>query len=120
MKQEMMESGNEFKEFNFGGKVSGLVMILTGGIFLLGALGVTILGFSPWILMAFLPAFWIGAAAVNAYRREQRISGHIAAMLLYSLMGLAYIFASQLGLNTGAIWPFGLIGMGLIILFIRK
>lgn len=117
MKQEMMEKGNEF---NFGGKVSGVIMILTGGIFLLGVSGVTILGFSPWILLAALPVFWIGVAAANAYRRGERITGHVATALLYSLLGLAYIFASQLGLNTGMIWPFGLIGMGLIVLFFRK
>ena len=96
------------------------MMILTGGIFLLGTSGVTILGFSPWILFAFVPFFWMSVAAVNEYRRGGRVSGHIAAMLLYSLMGLAYIFASQLGLNTGMIWPFGLIGMGLIVLFMRR
>lgn len=117
MKQEMMETG---KGFNFGGAVGGLMMILTGGIFLLGTSGVTILGFSPWILFAFVPFFWMSVAAVNAYRRGERISGHVATMLLYSLMGLAYIFASQLGLNTGMIWPFGLIGMGLIVLFMRR
>lgn len=118
MKQDMMETRNEI---GFGGsKTAGLFLILMGGIFLLGMSGVTVLGLSPWILMAFLPAFWIGVAAVNAYRQEQRITGHIAAMLLFGLMPFAYIFAGQLGLNAGAIWPVGLIGMGLIVLFIRR
>ena len=101
-------------------RMGGVILVLMGGIFLLGMSGATVLGFSPWILMAFLPAFWIGVAAVRAHRQEQRITGHVAAMLLFGLMPFAYIFGGQLGLNVGAIWPVGLIGMGLIVLFFRN
>ncbi len=98
----------------------GVFLILMGGIFLLAMSGVTVLGFSPWILMAFLPAFWVGAAAVNAYRHGELMTRHILTMLLFGLMPFAYIFGSSLGINLAAIWPVGLIGMGLIILFARR
>ena len=92
-----------------------------GGIFLLAMSGVTVLGFSPWVsLMALLPAFWVGAAAVNAYRHGELITRHILTMLLFGFMPFAYIFGSSLGINLAAIWPVGLIGMDVIYLFARR
>jgi hypothetical protein len=91
----------------------GLFFIILGGIFLLGMSGVTILGYSPWILMALIPVYWIVMAAYRAYKADGRLTGRVLLMLVSSLLPFAFVAAGMLGFNLGRLlWPLILIAIG--------
>ena len=94
------------------GRITGGMMILVGAIYLLGMSGVRISGYSPWILMALVPGFWTGLLAFKSYRRDGRISGRVIALAGVSLIPFAFVAAAMPGFNVGALWPLGLIGIG--------
>ena len=93
--------------------MAGGFLILMGGIFFLGSLGITIMGRSAWWLAALLPVYWILIYAYRLYRRDGHFSRRVFGILIWSLLPFAYIVAAAQGWNVGAIWPLGLIAAGL-------
>lgn len=97
-------------------KATGVFFIIMGGIFILAMSQTRILGHSPWILMALLPAYWIGIAAYGLYKEGGEITGRVFATLVFGLMPFAYIAASLLDFDAGGLWPIGLIAVGVTVL----
>jgi hypothetical protein len=106
------ETSEQYKMWKPGNSVIGGFFILMGTIFFLGMSEVTILGKSPWLLVALLPVYWIGVMAYKRYQQEGRVSRHVFSMLVFGLLPFAYIAAAFLGFNMAAIWPIGLIAVG--------
>jgi hypothetical protein len=121
MKFETLETLDGAQQANEGKaprRQAGALLIITGAIFLLGLSGITILGYSPWLLMALLPAYWIAAAAYRRYRADGRVTARVLVTGLFSLLPFAYIAAAILGLNVAALWPIGLIAVGASLLLL--
>ena len=118
MKHETFDTHESYKNELAGSKLLGGFIILMGGIFFLGMSGVSILGYSPWMLMALLPVYWIVMMAYKYYKEDGRVSRRVFSILAFGLLPFAYIAATILGFNVAAIWPIGLIAVGAsIILF---
>ena len=122
MKHEMINEQSEISKKSFndgrGDQVfAGGFMLLLGGIFLMGTMGLTVLGRSAWWLMALVPVYWILIMAYRRYRQDGRFSRGVFAILIWSLLPFMYVLAAPLGINTAAIWPIGLIaaGVGMLI-----
>ncbi|MDX1437267.1 MAG: hypothetical protein R3335_10680 [Anaerolineales bacterium] len=98
------------------GKIAGGMMILIGAIALLAMSGTKILGYSPWVLMALVPVLWISLAAVQSYREDGRISRRVIALAAVSLTPFVFAGAALLGFNMAALWPVGVIGIGVAFL----
>jgi hypothetical protein len=94
------------------GRIASGMLILIGAIYLLGMSGVNLMGYSPWILMALVPGLWMGLLAFKGYRRAGRITVRVAALAGVSLIPFVFVAAALLGFNVGALWPLGLIGIG--------
>jgi hypothetical protein len=118
MKQEAFINTKRFKEEKERGKLMGGFFIIMGAIFFLGLTEVSILGYSPWLLMALLPVYWIGVMAYKRYKEDGRVSRRVFYALVFGLLPYAYIAAAVLGFNVAAVWAVGLIAMGVaFILF---
>jgi hypothetical protein len=102
------------------GKIAGALMIAIGAIYLLGMSGIKIMGHSPWILMTLAPVLWAGLLAYNSYRRTGRISGKVLAIAAAGFLPLVFVAAAMLGYNVAALWPLGLIGLGIAFLVTGK
>jgi hypothetical protein len=116
MKQESVESPELYKDGQDNGRLAGGFLILMGLIFFLGMTGVSILGKSAWMLIALLPVYWIGVMAYKRYREDGRLSPRVFSILVFGLPPFAYIAAIFLGLNVSALWPVGLIAVGVSFL----
>jgi hypothetical protein len=112
MKQETVEKQEIFENESNDSKYVGGFLLILGVIFFLGVSEVSILGFNPWLLVALIPFYWIVVAAYKSYREDGRISRRVYSIAIFGLLPFAYIAASALGLNAGAIWPIGLIAVG--------
>lgn len=117
MKQESYKEHAEFAQEPFGIGQSDQVfaggfMLLMGGIFLLGSLDITVFGRSAWWLVPLLPIYWILIVAYRSYRQDGRFSRRVFAILIWALLPFAYILAAPLGFDAGAIWPLGIIAVG--------
>ncbi len=112
MKQEASVNTKRFKEDKERGNLMGGFFIVMGAIFFLGLTDVSILGYSPWLLMALLPVYWIGVMAYKRYKGDGRVSRSVFSILVFSLIPYAYIAAAVLGFNVAAIWAVGLIATG--------
>jgi hypothetical protein len=115
MKQNGINEGKNSSALTFDGgqAFAGGFIILMGGIALLGALGVTVLGRSAWWLMALIPVYWIAVTAYRYFRQDGRISRRVFAVMVWGLLPFAYVAGSALDLNVGAIWPLGFIAVGI-------
>lgn len=120
MKFEVFGTPEKIGENKIASIATGAFFILIGGLFLLSQTGFTIMGQSPWILMALVPLFWIAVAIYQRYRQDRRISGAIVAMLAFSLVPFVFVGASLLGFDMGALWPLILIGIGAVVLLSGK
>ena len=118
MKQESYINSGQFKWEHGAGTWTGAFLIFVGVIFLLGMSGITILGYSPWMLMALVPVYWIGVAAYRRYKEDGRLTSGVLAIAVFGLLPFAYIAAMALGFNVSGLWPLGIIAVGLsFILF---
>lgn len=113
MKQEAYKSVEAFNNGSASSSELGGFFILLGVVFFIGMSGTSILGFSPWTLIALLPVYWIGMAAYKRYRQQGRVTRQVFLMLVFSLLPFTYIAAAGLGLNVAGIWPVGLIALGI-------
>ena len=116
MKQESFDSPELFKEIEQNRKLTGAFLIIMGGIFFLGMSGGTILGLSPWMFMALLPLYWIGAMAYRRYREDGRVSRRVFAILIWAVLPFAYMGAAFFGINVSGLWPIGIVAVGVSIL----
>jgi hypothetical protein len=98
------------------GRIASGMLILIGAIYLLGMAGVRVMGNSPWILMALVPGLWTGLLAFKSFQQEGRITRRVVALAGVSLIPFAFFAAAMLGFNVGALWPLGLIGIGVYCL----
>jgi len=112
MKQETFVRSEQSKEKQQAGQWRGAVMILVGVIFLMGTSGITILGYSPWMLFALVPVYVIGVAAYKCYKEEGRLTRRVFAIAVFALVPLAYIAAMVLGFSVSGLWPLGIIAVG--------
>ncbi len=112
MKQETFVRSEQSKEKQQAGQWTGAVMILVGVIFLMGTSGITILGYSPWMLFALVPVYAIGVAAYKCYKEEGRLTRRVFAIAVFALVPLAYIAAMVLGFSVSGLWPLGIIVVG--------
>ena len=95
MKQDSMKKNSNENIFPFAAGqndqvFTGGFFILMGIIFLLGALGITVLGHSAWVLAALIPVYWIVVVAWRRFREDGRVARRV-----------------------GAVWPLGIIAVGL-------
>lgn len=113
MEQKTVELNERF----WGQKLAGGFSIFMGVIFLLGVMDVTILGLNAWWLVALLPIYWIVAISWKHYQQDGGFSRRVFAILIWGLLPFAYVAASALGYDTGAIWPLGIIlaGVGMLL-----
>jgi hypothetical protein len=116
MKYEMFDSNNRVQSGGIGQRVMGGFYIVVGILVLLGTTGVTILGFSPWILLAFLPVFLIGQCAYRLYKIDGRISTRVVLVALISLLPFVFVGASMLGFPVWKLWPVGIIAVGVMFM----
>lgn len=121
MKQENLKKQSE-ENFGLFGQDGGQAfaggfMIFMGVIFLMGVLGITVLGKSAWWLSALLPVYWIVVVGLRRYREDGRFSRRVLAILIWGLVPFAYVAGVALGLNVGLIWPLGIIvaGVGMLL-----
>jgi hypothetical protein len=118
MKQENIVNSEQSKEGQGAQKWTGAFLILMGVIFFASVSGFTFQGYSPWILMALLPAYWIGVTAYKRYKEEGRVTRRVYAVAVFGLLPFAYIAAAILGFDVSALWPLGIIAVGVsFILF---
>ena len=112
MKQETFVRTEPSEEKQQDGLGAGAVMILVGVIFFMGTSGITILGYSPWLLFALVPVYAIGVAAYKCYKEEGRLTRRVFAIAVFALVPLAYIAAMVLGFSISSLWPLGIIVVG--------
>lgn len=112
MKQETFVRSEPSEVKQQAGLGAGAVMILVGVIFLMGTSGITILGYSPWLLFALVPVYAIGVAAYKCYKEEGRLTRRVFAIAVFALVPLAYIAAMVLGFSISSLWPLGIIVVG--------
>ena len=117
MKQELLEHAEQNKVGKPSGVAIGGFFILMGAIFYLAMSGASILGGSAWLLVALLPVYWIVVTAYKRYQPEGRITRSVFSILVFGLLPFIYIAAIILGISVSAIWPIGLIAVGVSFLF---
>jgi hypothetical protein len=105
MNYEMFDGNKQGEGHGAGQKVMGVFLIVVGVLVILGMNGISFFGFSPWILMAFLPVVWIGSAAYRLYKVDGRLSGRVLLTLGSALLPFVFIGAIMLGVNVGSLWP---------------
>lgn len=116
MKQETVVNSEQVIGEHGVGKWMGAFMVLMGAIFFMGASGITIAGRSPWMLVALLPAYWIGVAAYRCYKEEGRFTRRVFSIAVFGLLPLAYIAALALGYSVSGLWALGIIAVGVSFL----
>src|SRR5688572_28932611 len=97
MKQETSSNSEQFKGQYGGGNRTAAFMIFIGAIFLLGTSGITIGGYSPSLLIALVPIYWIGVSAYRRYQEEGRLSRRLLGVAVFALLPFAYMVAMALG-----------------------
>jgi uncharacterized membrane protein len=116
MKQETVVNSEQVKGEHEFGKWMGAFMVLMGAIFLLGTSGITFAGRSPWMLVALLPAYWIGVTAYRCYKEEGRLTRRVFSIAVFSVLPFAYMVAMVLGYSVSGLWPLGVIAVGVSFL----
>lgn len=116
MNFQMFGTENNSGLWPVGRNFSGSFFIFLGAIFLMNMFDITILGFSPWVLMALLPFYWSGALAYQQYKAAGRITIYVFLPLVFAIIPFGFALISMLGLNLGQYWPVFLILFGLYYL----
>jgi hypothetical protein len=98
----------------------GGLFIIVGAIFMLGMSGISILGHSPWILMALVPVYWSVISAYRIYRTNGRFTVHVLIPLLFIPLPFVFVGASMLGFDLAGLWPIGMIALGAFFLFFNR
>lgn len=112
MKQETVVNSEQVKREHEAGKWMGAFMLLAGVIFLMGTSGITFAGRNPWMLVALLPAYWIGVTAYRCYKEEGRLTRRVFSIAVFGVLPFAYIAALALGYSVSGLWPLGIIAVG--------
>ncbi len=120
MKQEAFVNTKSIKEEKERGKLMGGFFIIMGAIYFLGLTEVSILGYSPWLLMALLPVYWIGVMAYKRFKEDGRVSRRVFTILVFCLLPYAYIAAAVLGFNVAAVWALSVIAIGVSFILFGK
>jgi hypothetical protein len=118
MKQETVVNSEEFKGEREGGMWMGVFMIFMGAIFLMGTSGITIAGYSPSMLIALVPIFWIGVSAYRRYKEDGRLTRRVFSIAVFALLPFAFILAMVLGFSISGLWPLGIIVVGVSFLLL--
>lgn len=116
MKQETAVNSEQVKGEHEVGNWMGAFMVLTGVVFLMGTSGITIAGHSPWMLVALLPIYWIGASAYSRYQKEGRLTRRVFSIAVFAVLPFAYMAAMVLGYSVSGLWPLGIIAVGVSFL----
>ncbi len=87
-------------------------MIFAGVIFFMATSGFTIGGYSPTMLIALVPIYWIGVAAHRRYRQDGRISRRVVGIAVFAVLPFVFMAAVALGYGISDLWPLGIIVAG--------
>jgi hypothetical protein len=120
MKQETVVNSEQVKGDYEAGKWMGVFMIFMGVIFFMGTSGITIGGYSPSMLIALLPIFWIGVSAYRRYQVDGRLTRRVLSIAVFALLPFAYMAAMALGYSISGLWPLGIIIVGVSFLLLGR
>ena len=118
MKQEIGVNSENVKGERGDSRWMGLFMLFVGAIFLLGTAGFTIGGYSPSMLIALVPIFWIGVMAYRRYQQEGRLSRRVVSIAVFALLPITYLAVMALGYSVSGLWPLGIIVVGISFLLL--
>lgn len=120
MKQETVVNSEKVVREPVFGKGMGVLMILMGAIFLMGTSGITIGGYSPSMLIALVPIYWIGMSAYRQYKKDGRLTRRVFSIAVFALLPIAYITAMALGYSISGLWPLGIIAVGVSFILLSS
>ena len=112
MKQETVGHSEQVKGQNEVGKGMGVFMVLIGAIFLMGTSGIKFGGYSPSMLLALVPIYWIGLSAYRGYQEGGRLTRGVFGIAVFAGLPFAYMAAMALGYSVSGLWPLGIIVVG--------
>ncbi len=112
MKQETVVNSEQVKGEHEAGKWMGVFMVLMGAIFLMGTAGITIGGYSPSILIALVPIYWIAVSAYRRYKEDGRLTRRVFSIAVFAVLPFAYMAAMALGYSVSGLWPLGILVVG--------
>ena len=112
MKQNTVIDSEQAKGERDSGKWMGAFMIFTGLIFFAATSGFTIGGYSPTMLIALVPIFWIGVAAHRRYQEDGYLSRRVISIAVFAVLPFAFMAAMALGYSISGLWPLGIIVVG--------
>jgi hypothetical protein len=113
MKQEKVVRSAQVRAEEKAGVWTGTLMVLVGVLFLLSTSGFSIAGYSPTMLIALVPIYWIGVAAYRRYREEGGFTRHVLSIAIFAVLPLAVMAAMVLGYSISGLWPLGAIVVGI-------
>jgi len=113
MKQEKVVRSAQVRAEEKAGVWTGTLMVLVGVLFLLSTSGFSIAGYSPTMLIALVPIYWIGVAAYRCYREEGGFTRHVLSIAIFAVLPLAVMAAMVLGYSISGLWPLGAIVVGI-------
>lgn len=112
MKQETVVNSEQVKGEHEVGKWMGPFMVFMGAIFLMGTAGITIGGYSPSMLIALVPIYWIGVSAYRRYKEDGRLTRRVFSIAVFAVLPFAFMAAMALGYSVSGLWPLGIIVVG--------
>jgi len=112
MKQETVVNSEQVKGEHEAGKWMGVFMVFMGAIFLMGTAGITIGGYSPSMLIALVPIYWIGLSAYRRYKKDGRLTRRVFSIAIFAVLPFAFMAAMALGYGVSGLWPLGVIVVG--------
>jgi hypothetical protein len=107
-----MKSTNTPERNEQSNTAQGGFQILLGVLFLLVIYGTTIFGSSIWLVIGFVPVYWIGLQAYRLYREDGFISNRVLTTLLSCVFPVVFIVAIIAGIDMSRLWPIALILAG--------
>ena len=116
MKQETVVNSEQLKGEHEGKIWMGAFMVFAGVIFLMGTSGFTIGGYSPSMLLALVPIYWIGVATHRRYKEEGRLTRRVLGVAIFAVLPFAFMAAMALGYSISGLWPLGIIVVGVSLL----
>ncbi len=118
MKQETVVKSEKVNAGHENGLWMGALMIFMGAIFFMTTSGITIGGYSPSMLIALVPIFWIGVSAYRRHKEDGRLTRRVFGIAVFALLPFAFLVAMALGYSVSGLWPLGIIAVGVsFILF---
>lgn len=112
MKQETVVNSEQVKGEHEAGKWMGAFMVFMGAIFLMGTAGITIGGYSPSMLIALVPIYWIGVSTYRRYKKDGRLTRRVFSIAVFAVLPFAYMAVMALGYSVSGLWPLGIIVVG--------